>query len=185
MDHTLLYLVDRVFPSPFDFFQAFGDYWEERGWQKIGHQLEDLFSRLWSFLSEKVAGSPDMDHRFDADTALGLMKYDYFLNHNYKPRKIWWDFTMDKQELNSWMRQLAERPNEVSGGFRALGAGEKELHKHAVIEKLPFDLEAYLASGTIRKEADTLLVMYYQQDDGKSVQAYTLRLEKDAARILA
>ncbi len=50
MDHTLEYLISREFTSPFDFFQSFGDYWEERGWQKIGHQLEDLFIRLAAFL---------------------------------------------------------------------------------------------------------------------------------------
>ena len=44
------YLIEQAYPSPFDFFQAFGDYWEGRGWRRIGHQLEDLFSRLWAFL---------------------------------------------------------------------------------------------------------------------------------------
>ncbi|MBW7461913.1 DUF4080 domain-containing protein, partial [Paenibacillus sepulcri] len=52
MDHALYYLIRQAFDSAFDFFQQFGDYWEGRGWQKIGHQLEDLFSRLWTFLSE-------------------------------------------------------------------------------------------------------------------------------------
>ena len=42
--------MEQEFNSPFDFFQAFGDYWEGQGWQKIGHQLEDLFTRLHSFL---------------------------------------------------------------------------------------------------------------------------------------
>ena len=51
MDHTIEYLVSNIFSSPFDFFQDFGHYWEEKGWSRIGHQLEDLFRRLDEFLS--------------------------------------------------------------------------------------------------------------------------------------
>ena len=163
MDRTLLYLVDRVFESPFDFFQAFGDYWEERGWQKIGHQLEDLFSRLWSFLTE---GGERIPAALEPDVALALMKYDYFLNHNYKPRKIWWPFTMEKRVAAYWLRRLAERPADVSDAFAAMALTEKELHKRAVIERLPFDLGAYLECGEIRRDAHTLLVVLYGADTG-------------------
>ncbi|MFX3635076.1 MAG: B12-binding domain-containing radical SAM protein [Candidatus Pristimantibacillus sp.] len=169
MDRTLLYLVETVFSSPFDFFQSFGDYWEERGWQKIGHQLEDLFSRLWAFLtSYQEAGAVNGKEAIDLDVVLGLMKYDYFLNHNYKPRKTWWDFTMEKSVWASWMRKLSERPEDVSEAFSSLGLSEKELYKHAVIERLPFDLTAYLESGEIHKDTDTLLVVLYALDGGTS-----------------
>lgn len=234
MDRTLLYLVDRVFPSPFDFFQQFGDFWEMRGWQKIGHQLEDLFSRLWAFLTSEAArpGAPvmpepaigkaggpasvpagdsgrdtgiglaadagrgaamgpgaadqetplrpsaDADRKLDLDVVLGLMKYDYFMNHNYKPRKVWWDFTMEKSEWAGWMRRIADNPGEVSAAFAGLKLGEKELMKHAVIEKLPFDLEAYLERGDIDKTCGTLLIMVYggDADRGRSVRPFTMRL---------
>jgi len=197
MDFTLLYLVKEVFPSAFDFFQAFGDYWEERGWQKIGHQLEDLFARLWQFLQimkESQAGNKRMniaavqaeEAKDETDTAqappvdvlayaserlnhnlvLGLMKYDYFLQHNYKPRKPWWEFTMDKAEWGGWMRQLAGRPEEVSEEFAALGLNEKELQKHAVIELLPFDLSAYLEEGRLDTSRHTLLAVLYALDSG-------------------
>lgn len=167
MDRTLLYLVQSVFDSPFDFFQAFGDYWEGRGWQKIGHQLEDLFSRLWAFLtSYQEHATASGDKMLDMEVVLGLMKYDYFLNHNYKPRKTWWEFTMDKSEWGGWMRRLAERPEEVSGSFASLRLSEKELYKHAVIEMLPFDLEAYLETGVVCKDNHTLLAVLYALDSG-------------------
>ncbi|GFN31071.1 B12-binding domain-containing radical SAM protein [Paenibacillus xylaniclasticus] len=173
MDHTLLYLVERVFPSPFDFFQSFGDYWEERGWQRIGHQLEDLFSRLWSFLSE--CGAEASEGRLDLEVTLGLMKLDYFLQHKYKPRKIWWDFAMDKAEWSGWMRRLSERPQDVSGGFAALGLADKELHKHAVIDRVPFDLERYWSVREIDKTSDSLIVMIYQGETAAG-KPYALRI---------
>ncbi|ACS99953.1 B12-binding domain-containing radical SAM protein [Paenibacillus sp. JDR-2] len=168
MDRTLGYLVNKVFPSPFDFFQYFGDFWEERGWQKIGHQLEDLFSRLWAFLSEYKAGAASEEAaKLDLDVVLGLMKYDYFLNHNYKPRKTWWEFTMEKSEWSGWMRRLAERPEEVSQAFADLQLNEKELYKHTVIELLPFDLEHYLATGEVVKSSHTLLAVLYALGGGE------------------
>lgn len=195
MDHTLLYLVDSVFDSPFDFFQLFGDYWERRGWQKIGHQLEDLFSRLWAFLGsmneEGRAAETELQasmlaeagKRLDRDVALGLMKYDYFLNHNYKPRKTWWEFTMEKAEWGGWMRRLAERPGEVSAEFAALGLNEKDLHKHAVIEKLPFDLGAFLSAGEVNKNKHTLLIMLYALESGSSkpkARPFMLTMEQES-----
>jgi radical SAM superfamily enzyme YgiQ (UPF0313 family) len=179
MDHTLLYLVEKAFPSAFDFFQQFGDFWESRGWQKIGHQLEDLFSRLWAFLSEvHTVRAAEAGLDWEPDLALGLMKLDYFLGHNYKPRKVWWDFTMDKQAWNGWMQRLAERPGEVSDMFAALGLSEKELHKHAVIERLPFDLEGYLKNGVLSRESETLLIVVYGggRDEGASAKPFMLKL---------
>ena len=53
MDTTIEYLIQTVFRSPFDFFQQFGTFWDENGWSRIGHQLEDLFRRLQQFLITK------------------------------------------------------------------------------------------------------------------------------------
>ncbi|WP_274649265.1 B12-binding domain-containing radical SAM protein [Paenibacillus humicola] len=187
MDHALLYLVERAFPSPFDFFQQFGDYWESRGWQKIGHQLEDLFARLWAFLTEYTRHEETNGRSigWSPDAALGLMKLDYFLNHNYKPRKVWWDFTMDRPEWNGWMKRLAERPQDVSAAFAALGLGEKELHKHAVIERLPFDLDRYMQSGAVSAESETLLIVVYGGGfggggAGAAAKTFAMKLGREA-----
>jgi radical SAM superfamily enzyme YgiQ (UPF0313 family) len=166
MDRTIRYLIRHQFPSAFDFFQEFGDYWEERGWQKIGHQLEDLFVRLRSFLIDRGIS--------DFDAAEGLMKLDYFMNHRYKPRKIWWEFSMDKAEQASRMQALAERPELVSEAFAALGMTEKDLHKHAVIETIPFDLDRYVQDGTIDRNFPVLLIVVYGVD-GSGPRYFTLR----------
>ncbi|GBF74024.1 B12-binding domain-containing radical SAM protein [Paenibacillus sp. 598K] len=181
LDYTLLYLIERVFDSPFDFFQAFGDYWEGQGWQKIGHQLEDLFSRLWSFLAQ--ASDEGRAPKLDREVVLGLMKLDYFLNHKYKPRKVWWPHTMDKAEWQAWMNRLGARPEEVSAAFRGLAMGEKELLKHAVIERIPFDLQAYVEGGTLRRDCETLLIVLYLPDAEGRQQAspYYMRLDQRVA----
>ncbi|MCS7462994.1 DUF4080 domain-containing protein [Paenibacillus doosanensis] len=173
MDHTVSYLIREQFVSAFDFFQEFGDYWESRGWQKIGHQLEDLFTRLHSFLIHR--GTEGME-RIE-----GLMKLDYFLGHKYKPRKIWWEYKLDKAEQNAYFRQLAERPELVSEGFARLRIGEKDLHKHVMIERLPFRLDQYLATGEMIGE-EQLLIMYFPPDASGKPQYYTTEAAAPMAR---
>jgi hypothetical protein len=165
MDHTVEYLIEHVFESPFDFFQQFGDYWEAQGWQKIGHQLEDLFTRLHEFLSTlKLTDFPVVE---------GLMKLDYFMNHKYKPRKSWWTFSMDKADHHAFMQTLLAESDRVSGNFAQLGLSEKELHKHSMIERIPFDLETYWSTGEIRSGSESLLIVYYSPDAG-GASAYAL-----------
>ncbi|WP_341346873.1 B12-binding domain-containing radical SAM protein [Paenibacillus sp. FSL H3-0469] len=136
--HSVKYLIRHVFLSPFDFFQEFGDYWEERGWQKIGHQLEDLFTRLHDFLTDRGTASMDI--------VTGLMKLDYFLAHKYKPRKIWWDDVLDKAEWAKHLKQIASQPELISAKLAEAGLSERELQKFIVLDELPFRLAPVLDS---------------------------------------
>lgn len=178
MDHTLLYLVDHVFNSPFDFFQSFGDYWESQGWQKIGHQLEDLFSRLWSYLNvaKEIEG-----HQLNLPVIQGLMMLDYYENHRYKPRKVWWDFVLDKSEWSYWMKKLSNTPEIVNEKFASYGFNERDMQKHIVLEKVPFNMPHYMETGEIATDEQSLLiVMYNQERDEKqsSAKIYSLKLSE-------
>ncbi|MEK3725785.1 B12-binding domain-containing radical SAM protein [Paenibacillus sp. FSL H8-0034] len=168
LDHTVNYLIREQFPSAFDFFQQFGDYWEAQGWQKIGHQLEDLFTRLRAFLNHR--GTQRMD------VIEGLMKLDYFLNHKYKPRKIWWEFTLNKAAQNDYLRRLVHNPEAVSTAYAELGIGEKDIHKHVMIEVLPFRLDTYLETGELIADAEQLLIIYFPPDTSTRAMHFTLSL---------
>lgn len=161
MDHTVEYLITSEFDSPFDFFQEFGDFWEERGWQRIGHQLEDLFTRLNDFLSERGLQNPDI--------VLGLMKLDYFLGHKYKPRKVWWEERMSKDRRNFYVKGLAD-------GELALPSysilDERELQKFAVVEEIPFTL----SESRELKLNHSLLVVLYQQEEDERPSYYSIPL---------
>ncbi|WNR43728.1 B12-binding domain-containing radical SAM protein [Paenibacillus roseipurpureus] len=170
MDHTVKHLIANEFASAFDFFQEFGDFWEGRGWQKIGHQLEDLFTRLREFLLNR---STKNLHIIE-----GLMKLDYFLGHKYKPRKIWWDFTLEKSEQNAYLKLIAEQPELVSGDFHSLRINEKDLHKHAMLEVMPFALQTYLQSGVIDESSRELLVVHFPPDAQKAASYYTMPLQQ-------
>lgn len=170
MDHTVNYLIREEFPSAFDFFQQFGDFWESQGWQKIGHQLEDLFTRLRAFLIQRETKKLNVIE--------GLMKLDYFLNHKYKPRKIWWEFKLDKADQTRYFKLLAERPELVSATFASLRISEKDLHKHVMLEVMLFQLDHYLDTGEMRMDEERLLVVYFPPDAAAPAQYFTV----DAAK---
>ncbi|MBG9546006.1 B12-binding domain-containing radical SAM protein [Cytobacillus firmus] len=152
MDATVEYLVTKVFPTPFDFFQEFGSYWEQKGWSRIGHQLEDLFKRLFEFLQSKEIA--------DLDIAEGLMKFDYISKQKYKPRKPWWQPSFEKSERSKLYQSLLENPSQLGENFLTLQLNEKEIYKHTLSERLSFDIERYINEGIIEKK-DSVLLAYF------------------------
>ncbi|PFO06416.1 B12-binding domain-containing radical SAM protein [Bacillus sp. AFS076308] len=157
MDYTVEYLVSNVFPSPFDFFQEFGSYWDNKGWSRIGHQLEDLFRRLYSFLEERSVDN--------LEVIAGLMKYDYLRNHKYKPRKPWWDASLDKGERSMLYKQILNHPTMLGNEFSQLQLDEKDLYKHTMLEGLTFDLGEYLTTGHLKRKTGYLLAFFDPSKD--------------------
>lgn len=171
-DHTVEFLISHEFKTAFDFFQQFGDYWEGQGWQRIGHQLDDLFLRLLSFLQSRETNQ--------LEAAIGFMKLDYMIAHKFKPRKIWWEPTLSKQEHAAILKQLSDTPERVSEAFAALKLNERDLHKHTALEVLPFDLALYMEGQKIQ-EQPTLLIVHYAGARGAAAQEpwanyYTMEL---------
>lgn len=158
MDHTIEYLISAIFPSPFDFFQQFGSYWDQKGWARIGHQLEDLFKRLYEFLRDEELA--------DIEIIEGLMKYDYLRKQKYKPRKPWWDDTFSKQQRSTIYQTILEKPERLGTDFVERNLQEKDLFKFTVIEKLHFDLQDYLITGKIHR-GEYILLAYFQADKEK------------------
>lgn len=110
----------------------------------------------------------------------GLMKFDYFLGHKYKPRKIWWEHAQDKAQWNANVRKIVEDPAALSADFADLGITERDLQKHAMIEVLPFNLDDAIQGGTGYPDHAvhaTMLLVLYQQNETGQPQYYTMPLE--------
>ncbi|MDX8360468.1 B12-binding domain-containing radical SAM protein [Cytobacillus sp. IB215316] len=159
MDQTIEFLVSNSYPTPFDFFQLFGTYWDEQGWIRIGHQLEDLFKRLYQFLHETNVK--------DLDIISGLMKYDYLRKQKHKPRKPWWNDSLEKPTRAAYYRDIVNNPHVFGRQFTHLQLSEKDIHKHTVIEELNFNLSHYLLSEKIVHE-QTLLLVYFDPSTNKT-----------------
>ncbi|MBS4203986.1 B12-binding domain-containing radical SAM protein [Lederbergia citrea] len=159
MDHTVEYLTSKSFETPFDFFQEFGTYWDQQGWSRIGHQLEDLYRRLKQFLHEKQIPNSEI--------AEGLMKYDYLVNQRYKPRKAWWKSPLDKKERSDLYATILNDHSIIGKEFASLNLNERELYKHTLIELFPFNLAAYIETGKII-ETPSYGLIYFEPTNGNS-----------------
>ncbi|WP_313430641.1 B12-binding domain-containing radical SAM protein [Siminovitchia terrae] len=170
MDHAVDYITSSCFDTPFDFFQSFGSYWDEQGWSRIGHQLEDLYNRLIQFLHKKEIQNRNL--------AEGLMKYDYLLNHRYKPRKAWWDHSssLSREERSGLYSAINENSGLAGQAFSELGLTERDLYKHTVIEKFPFLLGDYIESEKMIPQDSYGLVYFDPSNNGKS-SFYPLTME--------
>ncbi|MCM3078228.1 B12-binding domain-containing radical SAM protein [Brevibacillus invocatus] len=157
MDYTLEWLLAHVFESPFEFFQSFGDYWENKGWSRIGHQLEDLFTRLQEFLAYK--GIERMDH------VVSLMKFDYMRNQKHRPRRLWWDDVLEKQEMQQIFATVYEQRDRLRADFGEHAASEKEYFKHTLTAKISFDIETWVQTGELICGSFILVVYYPYKDE--------------------
>ncbi len=169
MDHTVRYLIENEFFTAWDFFQEFGNYWDAQGWARIGHQLEDLFTRLHRFLTDRSTKNMNVIE--------GLMKFDFFMLHKYKPRKTWWTFSLDKEEAKRVMRDLVDHPGSMGTEFAKLRLDEKSLHKHVMIEVLPFDLQAYLSKGKIVHD-HSIIAVYFDASGVNKPSYFTKSLDR-------
>lgn len=164
MDRTLNYLTEDVFPTPFDFFQDFGTFWEQNGWSKIGHQLEDLFKRLALFL-EKL----ELNNK---DAIIDRMKYDYLSHSRFKPRKPWWDTsTLSQEEKSAIFKSLADDPTILGEEFASFHLKERDLHKHTVLDKLTSDIHQH------QNSAPQIILCYFDPA-GSGSRIFTIDEQK-------
>ncbi|WP_440603260.1 B12-binding domain-containing radical SAM protein [Bacillus sp. GB_SG_008] len=152
IDNTVSYIISHTFDTPFDFFQEFGTYWDTQGWSRIGHQLEDLFQRLYQFLQSRKTAQ--------LHTIKALLTIDYLQNHKYRPRKSWIAEQRKKEEVYSYYKMIMERPNILGNEFAALQLTEKDLYKHTIVESIPFDYHHYMKHGEMISKPSILVAHY-------------------------
>ena len=153
MDQTLEFLFDHIFETPFDFFQQFGTFWEDRNWSRIGHQLEDLYTRLFDFLGN-LEGIP-------LNTVKSVMKLDYLSKQKFQPRKPWWENDMSKEEQSAIYKLLLESPSIAGEEFAQMDLTEREVYKQTFITPISIDMNLF-KQGVIKEEQGFLLTTFHK-----------------------
>lgn len=156
MDATLEWILAHVAETPFDFFQSFGDFWEGKEWSRIGHQLEDLFVRLQRYLESQNVQR--LDH------VMSLMKFDFLRNQKHRPRKLWWDDVLEKDEMQDLFVTVHQLREQLRPDFAEHAALEKDYFKHTLAAKVSFDIATWLQTGEVI-EGEFYLVVYYPYKD--------------------
>lgn len=170
MPRTVEYLVSEVFETPFDFFQQFGTFWETKGWSRIGHQLQDLYTRLEEFLLE--FGSADMN------IVRSLMKIDYLAHHTFQPRHIWWNDDIDAETLEAIERAVLDDKELLNNMVTPTKLTERNIRKHTFITPVSIrPMETYVQGTEIE---DGYLITFFCK--GQNPQFHFLESKAEAAR---
>lgn len=167
MDQTLEFLFEHVFETPFDFFQQFGTYWEERNWSRIGHQLEDLYTRLFAFL-EQLENIP-------LATIKSVMKLDYLSKQKFQPRKPWWNNDLNKETQSAIYKLLIEDPSIGGVDFSHLNLSERELYKQTFITPITVNVDLF-KQGIIKEDNGFLLTAF---QNGEAPQFFFLQTKEN------
>ncbi len=155
LPRSIEYIVSKNFETPFDFFQQFGTYWENRGWSRIGHQLEDLFTRLDKFLVSQG--------HTDIEIIRSLMKLDYLAHQRFQPRKVWWQELTPKKVTTTIEKALLANPSILGEQFTSLNLTERNFKKQTYITSIGLDPNVLENGITVEKTGHLLTV--FQKDD--------------------
>ena len=68
----------KRFPTPFDFYHEFAEFWQQRGWFRRQWQGKALFDKLWEFL-EGVQGQKEPHEGISTAKLRDALKFDYYL----------------------------------------------------------------------------------------------------------
>lgn len=122
---TLQYVVPK-FPTPFDFYQKLGFYWEEKEHHKVQHSKMELYCILHEFFSKckELEGEDNIWRSF--------LKFDMLLLDNVRSMPDWlgedpsekekkWDFFNNKERISKLPIHLAEKTGKQLSRSCAIG----------------------------------------------------------------
>lgn len=156
----------------------------------MGHQLETLYARLFSFMVH--LGHTVAEH---LDVIRGLLHWDYVCQHRHRPRKGWEDTPPDASVWKTVMQHVLRHPEHIVAlprrratsaqtcpSFLALVAQVRDVHKHLFAYMFTFDIGKYATEGTIDRKTPTLLLAYYGAKEG-GVLLYAGRMPPSLPRV--
>jgi radical SAM superfamily enzyme YgiQ (UPF0313 family) len=151
--NTVNYIINNLFETPWDFFQEFGTYWENNNWSRIGHQYQDLFFRLYSFLNE--------NNFKNINIIESLMKLDYYKHYSIKPKTLWWKDTLQKDEKKKVLIEL------ISEG--KLNNDLNYYTKNVRVEPINFDYDAYINENKIIEKPSLLIIEFISNQKSPTI----------------
>ncbi len=110
----------KFFPTPFDFYEALGDYWLKQNHHTIQHSKMELYTIFYAFVSQMKNTVPYKD------VIKECLKFDIFINDNVKTLPDWlqekadekqkrWEYFNHAELIQQKIPHLAEQtPKQLS-----------------------------------------------------------------------
>lgn len=152
--YSLKYML-QFFKSPFDFYKALSEYWENNNHNMIQHSKMDLYTILMNFGSEYIV---------DKLTQIKeLLKFDMFLNDNVKTLPKWVEsrndnilkekiknFYKDKKNIEKYIPQLIEYDY-------------KQISRMSHIEYFYYDIVSWITTNRLEHSENMILFNYHSK----------------------
>ncbi|WP_317855798.1 B12-binding domain-containing radical SAM protein [Chakrabartyella piscis] len=152
--HTMDYVIPH-FPSAFDFFEAFSDYWMEKEYHKIKHTKANLYEKLREFL---LQSDYMKDHISQVEN---LLKFDMLLHDNLPSIPTWAVSTLDGEAFKKIKRDFFHNEENKETYLQKLaGYTPTQLGRMCRLEQFSCNvLESDVPEGEV-----FILLNYYDRD---------------------
>lgn len=147
-EHVLAYLIP-LFESPYAFYEALGDYYEENNLFGIGFKREARYEVLRQFCVEwfdKCVEGVTADkidntggkrkHQFSKDVFTSLLTYDYYLRENAKSRPSWASIEpIEKSQYHAFFKNGGTKEVRLDGEGYDSKVAARTMHIEPVVKE--------------------------------------------------
>lgn len=153
--------VERLFSSPFAFYEALGAFYDRKGYLDISHTRIRRYEILQEFLEEK-----DPENR---ELYIQLMTYDLYARENLKNRPTW---AKDQREYKTYVREFYRQEAESRKYLPEYqGYDERQLGKMTHLEIMDYHPDTW-------KPGDYRVLFDYRKRDVLTYEAHSQKIDE-------
>ena len=153
--------VERLFSSPFAFYEALGTFYDRKGYLDISHTRIRRYEILQEFLEEK-----DPENR---ELYIQLMTYDLYARENLKNRPTW---AKDQREYKTYVREFYRQEAESRKYLPEYqGYDERQLGKMTHLEIMDYHPDTW-------EPGDYRVLFDYRKRDVLTYEAHSQKIDE-------
>lgn len=169
--NTIFYTA-ALFPSPFEFFEAFSGYWHYKNYHKSNHNKQELYTIFYEFCFQNSYSKLHIIEISD------LLKYDYLLFDNLKALYFWTD---DDTGIKDFRHAFFNNPENIKKYVPQLSSySPSQLSRMCRVSLFKYDVMSYnWDNPTQIKKQDTYVLFDYSSRDRITNHAGVFGIEKE------
>ena len=151
--------VSQLFKSPFEFYEKFSAYWEQKEYHRVNHSKAQLYDIFYEFCGKQEECGVYIDE------IKQLLKLDMLLSDNLKALSTWVDAD-NSEEIKRRKRDFYNNAQLVEKYIPSLKEyTSSQLSRMCRIEEFDFDVFSFLKGGnSLKKVKKAVLINYYSRD---------------------
>jgi len=151
--------VSGLFASPFEFYEKFSAYWQDKEYHRVNHSKKELYDIFYEFCCEAEECKKYMAQ------IRSLLKFDMLLSDNLKTLSGWVEENA-REEFKGRKRDFYNNKELVDKYIPSLaGHTAAQLSRMCRIEEFGYNvLEFYEGKCKLEKKQEVILINYYSRD---------------------